>query len=209
MTARVRWVLIVGLMLLLTVVPFYYYRSVYEYGKRFRVVSPGVFYRSGQLTQEGFEDFIRRNGIRTVINAQDEYPDPDLPRGYWDHHSIKETQLCERLGVRYVFLPPDLISRRRLPDERPAAIERFLALLDDPNNLPVLLHCKAGLHRTGVLTAVFRMEYEGWTPAQAMTELRACGFGEFVSSAANDYIQEYILSYRRGHRTPPPVAAER
>jgi tyrosine-protein phosphatase SIW14 len=64
----------------------------------------------------------------------------------------------------------------------------------------VLLHCKAGLHRTGVLVATYRLEYEGWTPAAALAELRANGFGEWASTAANDYILDYILAYRPGVR---------
>jgi protein tyrosine/serine phosphatase len=58
------------------------------------------------------------------------------------------------------------------------------------------LHCKAGLHRTGVLTAVYRMEYEGWSPQQALAELKANGFGDSKATSANDYIVQYILAYR-------------
>jgi protein tyrosine/serine phosphatase len=75
-------------------------------------------------------------------------------------------------------------------------IDQFLALMDDPSNHPVLLHCKAGLHRTGVLTAVYRMEYDGWDSAAALAELKANGFGDINATAANDYIQQYILNYR-------------
>jgi protein tyrosine/serine phosphatase len=203
MVGLLRWALALSMALMLVVVPFIYYRCAYDYGKRFREVTPGVFYRSGQMTEEGFADYLQRYGIRTVINAQDEYPDPDIERSYWDRHTVKESQLCQRLGVQYIFLAPNLICRKKVPEERPAAIERFLAILDDPANRPVLLHCKAGLHRTGVLTAVYRMEYEGWSPFQAMMELRACGFGEFVSSASNDYITEYVLTYQRGQRRSP------
>jgi protein tyrosine/serine phosphatase len=64
----------------------------------------------------------------------------------------------------------------------------------------VLIHCRAGLHRTGVMTAVYRMEYEGWTPGQAIEDLKANGFGEWPCTAANDYITQYILSYKRGLR---------
>ena len=64
----------------------------------------------------------------------------------------------------------------------------------------MLIHCKAGLHRTGILTAVYRMEYEGWTPAQAYRELKAHGFGDWACTSANDYVNEYVLQYRRGLR---------
>jgi protein tyrosine/serine phosphatase len=97
-------------------------------------------------------------------------------------------------------MPPDLLVSCDDHKARPAAIDRFLALIDDKSNHPVLIHCRAGLHRTGVMTAVYRMEYDGWSPRQAIEELKAQGFGEWPCTAANEYIAQYILSYRRGVR---------
>jgi protein tyrosine/serine phosphatase len=196
----VRWALGGLIGVLLTVVPFLHYRAVYAYAKRFHEVTPGRFYRSGQLTAEGFAEAVRRYGIKTIINLQDEFADPDVRLAFWNGSTIKESELCRRLGVRYVFLPPDLIPRRRVPAHRPRAIDRFLDLLDQEETYPVLIHCKAGLHRTGVMTAVYRMEYEHWSAAAAHRELKANGFGEYVSTGVNDYIQQYILTYRRGRR---------
>jgi protein-tyrosine phosphatase len=88
--------------------------------------------------------------------------------------------------------------------KRPRSIDQFLQVLDDPKNLPVLLHCKAGLHRTGAFTAVYRMEYEGWTAAAAMTELRANGFGTYAATTGNVYIVQYVAGYKPGVRNPVP-----
>jgi hypothetical protein len=183
-----------------TLGPVFFFRLVYVHGKRLREVSPGRVYRSGQMTADGYAEAVQRFGIRTFINLQDEYPDPDISLDYFGTRTIKESELCRQLAVRYVFLRPDLIPRRQVPEHRPRAIDRFLTLLDDPSTYPVLLHCRAGLHRTGVMVADYRMEYEGWTPQQALQELRANGFGEWASSSANDYITQYILTYRPGIR---------
>ncbi len=195
-----RWTLGLAIAGLLTVVPFVHYRAVYTQGKRLRVVTPGLLYRSGQMTAAGFADAVHRLHIRTIINLQDEYPDPDITQSFWNPRTIKETELCRQLGVRYVHIPPDLISRRAIPESRPQAIDRFLAVLDDPRAYPILIHCHAGLHRAGVMTAVYRMEYQGWSWRDAMQELKAHGFGEFPCTAANDYIVQYQLSYRPGLR---------
>jgi protein tyrosine/serine phosphatase len=200
LSTSARWALGLGIAAMLIVVPIVHYRAVYAHGKRFREVTPGRFYRSGQMTAEGFTEVIKRYHIRTIINLQDEYPDPEVRLRFLGGGTIKESELCKRLGVRYVFMPPDLIPRRQVPAHRPKAIDRFLALLDKESTYPVLIHCKAGLHRTGVMTAVYRMEYEKWTPDAAHRELKDNGFGEFVSTAANDYITQYILTYRRGLR---------
>jgi len=198
-----RWTFGLGVAALLTVVPFVYFRCVYTHGKRLREVTPGRVYRSGQMTVEGFTDAVARYHLRTIINLQDEVPDPEIRQSFLNGHTVPESELCRRLGVRYVHLAPDLISRRRCPADRPAAIGQFLAVMDDPATYPVLLHCRAGLHRTGVLTAVYRMEYDGWTPEEAVRELKANGFGCFACTAANDYITQYILTYRCGVRVRP------
>ncbi len=200
MPASMRWVLGLGLAALLVVVPFVHFRAVYAHGKRLREVTPGKVYRSGQMTADGFAEAVARYQIRTILNLQDEYPDPDIQKSFWSDETVKETALCRQLGVRYLYLPPDLISRRLVPAQRPEAIERLLAVLDDPASYPVLLHCKAGLHRTGVMVAVYRMEYEGWSPQQAIRELKDNGFGEWPCTSANDYISQYILTYRPGLR---------
>ncbi len=173
----------------LIAVPFAYYRDRYTQFKRFRVVADGILYRSGQLTAEGLDEAISRYGIRTIINLQNEEPDPLLENGQ------TESQFCRERGLRYVFIAPDLIPRQCVPDHRPTAIDEFLSVMDDPRNHPVLLHCRAGLHRTGVLAAVYRMEYDGWTARQALDELKANGFGDSKAIASNDYIMQYILTY--------------
>jgi hypothetical protein len=173
-----------------------YFRYAYEHDKRLRVVEPGRYYRSGQLTADGFADAIRRYKIRTVINVQDEFPDPDVATGTFSSATIKERDLCRQLGVRYVWLQPDLEPRTTPGGPRPKVLEEFLRLMDDPDVYPVLLHCKAGLHRTGVLTAVYRMEYQGWSAGSAYREMKAHGFGDTACTSANDYVSQYVLTYR-------------
>jgi hypothetical protein len=195
-------VLGLGITALLTVLPFLVYRYEYTFGKRLREVVPGRIYRSGQMTAPGFAQAVERFHFRTIINLQDEYPDPDIAAGYFTGRTIKESELCRQLGVRYVYIVPDLIRRRLVPEHRPQAIDKLLALLDDPATFPVLLHCHAGLHRTGVMVAVYRMEYEDWSPREAIDEMKANGFAEWVCTSANDYITQYVLSFRRGLRYP-------
>jgi protein tyrosine phosphatase (PTP) superfamily phosphohydrolase (DUF442 family) len=189
-----------GIVFLITVVPFVYYRSAYSHAKRLREVAPGRLYRCGQLTTAGFEEAIKQYGIRTVVNLQDEWEDPDISEGYFTPRKCKESELCDQLGVRYVYMPPALIAPRQGPRHRPHTVNDFLALMDDRSNYPVLIHCRAGLHRTGVLVALYRMEYEGWSPGEAVRELVANGFGRFACSSANEYIVQYILNYQPRRR---------
>ncbi len=200
MARVIRGSIVAALLVVLVVAPMVFFRGVYDTYKRLRVVEPGRVYRSGQMTAEGFAEAVRSYHLRTIINVQDEVPDPTLERGFWDRGSIKESELCRELGVRYVHLMPTLLPRHLVPAKRPPAIDEMLALLDDESNYPVLIHCHAGLHRTGLLTAIYRMEYQGWTQDEALLDMKAHGFGPWVCTAANDYVKQYVLSYRPGSR---------
>src|SRR4051794_30327802 len=171
MSFHLRAALAGALSLTVAVVPVAYFRGLYAYHKRLRQVVPGRVYRSGQMTAPGLADAVAHYRIRTVVNVQEDFPDPDLSRHFWGGGTVQESELCRALGVRYVHLSPDLVPPRQVPGARPGVIDHFLAVMDDPSSYPVLLHCKAGLHRTGVLAAVYRMEYQGWSRGEAFAEL--------------------------------------
>lgn len=42
---------------------------------------------------------------------------------------------------------------------------------------PVLIHCKHGQNRTGLVAAMYRIVYQGWSKQQAIDEMREGGFG--------------------------------
>ena len=106
------------------------------------------------------------------------------------------------LGVKYLFISPDLRPRPEVRQKRPRAVEDFLKICDDPSNYPMVIHCRAGLHRTGVLAAIYRMEYNHWTVNEAFREMRDHGFGDFACTNANDYVIQYVLNYKPGIRIP-------
>src|SRR5262249_37332415 len=88
-SVRVRWAFGLGIAPRVTAVPYLHYRWVYTHGKRLREVTPGVLYRSGQMTADGFAEAVERHGIRTFVNLQDEYPDPDIPCHYFGGRTVK------------------------------------------------------------------------------------------------------------------------
>lgn len=197
MPSWLRWCLGIGILAMIVIVPFVHFRAAYAHSKRLREVTTGRFYRCGQLTEDGFREAIGRYGIKTVINLQDENPDPLLPRNYYREGSVKpESEVCRQAGARYVMLSFDLPARIVAHIDHPKVIDAFLRICDDPASYPILLHCKAGLHRTGLLTAIYRIEYELWDTADALRELRANGFGDSAATSANDYVYAFLAVYK-------------
>src|SRR5262245_53518461 len=81
MRSELRWAFGLAIATMIVAVPWGRYRYVYAHAKRLHVVSPGVLYRCGQLTEAGFTEAVGRYGIRTVLNVQNEFPDPPIDRG--------------------------------------------------------------------------------------------------------------------------------
>src|SRR5438105_5013533 len=90
------------LALMMIIVPAIHYRDMYRYAKRLRVVTEGKVYRSGCLTAAGFEEAIKKYGIKTVLNLQDEAPDPALPNHYFTFATTPESEVCRRTGAKLV-----------------------------------------------------------------------------------------------------------
>jgi tyrosine-protein phosphatase SIW14 len=206
-----RWALSAAIITLIVGPPVALFRAKYATAKRFREVTPGRFYRSGQMTASGFRDAIDRHGIKTVVNLQHENPDPLMPERWLGKPRVRESELCTELGVKYVLLTPDILPKPNDLTKSPPVVGEFLSILDDESSYPILLHCKAGLHRTGRLTAIYRMEYQGWGVGEALRELRANGYGFVASSESDDFVIQFVQNYKpRGDRlAPAPRPVER
>src|SRR5918993_1243063 len=86
--------------------------------------------------------------VKTVINLIGN--EADIDRG--------EQAMVEQHGMRYVHIP---MNTRKAPTD--TEIAKFMSIVDDPNGGAVYVHCVGGRHRTGVMTAVYRMTKDGLT----------------------------------------------
>jgi len=69
---------------------------------------------------------------------------------------------------------PIEMSRNGLQEK----FDRVLALMADPANQPVYVHCRHGQDRTGIVVAAYRMKQQGWSLADAEAEMQAYGFND-------------------------------
>ena len=129
-----------------------FYHKFIEW-KRFHVVQEDVLYRSGILQDWQLRNAIDQFGIKTVFSLT-----------FTSNEAEQKT--CDELGVRreFCYLPGDGVGPRD-------PYLRFIEVMDDPANFPVLVHCSAGVQRTGGAVALYRTFYQGWDFDDAIKEM--------------------------------------
>ncbi len=142
------------------------------------------YYRGAQPTSADYPD-LAALGVKTVI---------DLTRDGRDD----EKGLVEAAGMKFVRIP---LTTTEAPAEM--AITQFLALVTDPANQPVYVHCQGGRHRTGTMTAIYRMTQQGWTPARAYDEMKQYRFEGFPG---HPELKKFVLGYRPSTDQPNVLA---
>lgn len=148
----------------------------------FAQVSPAL-YRSAQPTREGFER-LKAMGVRTVVNLRNVASDRGEMAG---------------LGLRYVHIH---CVPWHPEDEDVVA---FLQVVSDPANHPVLVHCRHGADRTGMMVAAYRAVVEGWPMDEAMQELPRFGFHR-IWGGLKTYLEnlDAVKLRAKAREAPPP-----
>jgi tyrosine-protein phosphatase SIW14 len=131
------------------------------------------YFRGAQPQGNDYED-LAAFGIRTIIDLT---KDGDLA----------EASIVEDLGMKFYRIP---MTTRQTPSD--AEIARFLKIVGDPANPPVYVHCQGGRHRTGVMTAVYRMTNDGWNADRAFAEMKQYKFGaDFLHPEFKRFVYAY------------------
>ena len=131
-------------------------------------VAPGV-YRGAQPEKDGFAT-LKRMGIRTVIDMRT---------------TESEKTEVEAAGMKAVAVPIEM-TRKGLKEK----VDHVVALMADPANQPVYVHCRHGQDRTGIVVAAYRMKQQGWSLAEAEAEMQVFGFNN-VWINFKQFIRQY------------------
>jgi len=97
-----------------------------------------------------------------------------------------EEAAAKAAGIKYISLPINTAS----PD--PATIERFLAVIVEPANQPVFLHC-ASANRAAALWMIKRIVVDKWDDAKATEEAAALGL-------TNAALRTFAIDYAHAHQ---------
>jgi predicted protein tyrosine phosphatase len=162
--------------------------------RNFRVVCDGVLYRSARMTLSGLKRAIHDYGIRTVVSLRDA-----------DAFDRAEEAFCQKEEINFYRLPPKRWDTSNGPAEAEVNVRQFRDIIDDPDNYPILVHCFAGIHRTGAYVAIYRMERERWTNDTAIAEVKELGYDNLDSEwDVLGYLEQYRPTWKQ---SPEPPAA--
>ena len=119
----------------------------------FREIEKGKLYRSSQPDEKFLsylEDFYN---IRTIVSLRNKIEKSEI-----NFVNKKEISL-----VHIPLTPLSILSKEKT--------FTFLKLFSDKKNFPILLHCRRGKDRTGIMTALFRLYYQNWSEKEVFKEI--------------------------------------
>ena len=149
----------------------------------------GTLYRGAQPQGRDYSD-LAALGIKTVINLTS------------DDALAEEQGIVERAGMKYIRIP---MTTHQPPTTEQLA--QFLKLVNDSASQPVYVHCVGGRHRTGVMTAAYRITHDGWTSDRAFKEMKQYKFGaDFLHSEFKQFVFGYPAAVRAAAAAAGPVA---
>jgi protein tyrosine/serine phosphatase len=148
-----------------------------------------TYYRGAQPDGHDYAD-LAALGVKTVIDLTSDDTAPN------------EAALTAQAGMKYVQIP---MTTHKPPTQ--AQLATFFQIVNDPSSQPVYVHCVGGRHRTGVMTAMYRITDEGWTGERAFQEMKQYKFGaDFLHPEFKAFVYNY-------HAVPadraPTVAANK
>ena len=133
------------------------------------------YFRGAQPTAQDLAD-LAKLGVKTTI---------DLTSG---DGGSNEERLAEAAGLKFFKIA---MNTRVVPTAE--QIATFLRIVNDPANQPVYVHCVGGKHRTGVMTAIYRMTQESWAPDRAFQEMKSFKFG---ADFLHPEFKKFVLAFK-------------
>lgn len=138
-------------------------------------------YRGGQPDGDEGYAWLKAQGVKTVISLRS-----------WN----EEKAAVEKHGMTSVRLAVQAdVFGSEPPTE--AQIGEFFRIVLDPARGPVYFHCKHGKDRTGTMAALYRIEVDGWTSAEAIQEMQEFGYHDVFKD-----LIEFVRNYKpRGYKS--------
>ncbi|RKE89052.1 dual specificity protein phosphatase family protein [Epilithonimonas arachidiradicis] len=152
-------------------------------------ISEGKVYNSGVVPPGELKDFLKNHGIKSVIDLRDGEEQTELNPETKKQVGAEENAIDKISNVNYFNLPTD-----QIPQD--STVQKFLKIMDDPKNYPVLIHCHHGVGRSRLFSSIYRIEYENFSNEDARSHARYLWelSGNFSKNSSKG---KYLLNYKK------------
>lgn len=133
------------------------YAGLLQVTGNFHPVIEGQLYRSAQPTSDDLASYVRKHGIKTVINLRGTHPGT----AWYDD----EVTTTEALGITHLDF--GMSSSKIISPEK---AERLVALMASAPK-PILIHCYSGADRSGFAAALYVRKIAGLEEGKAEGQL--------------------------------------
>lgn len=165
-----------------------YFLSLFAHDN-FHIVSPGLVYRSAQMNGDALAGIIREYGVKSILNLRGSAMDKD-----W---YVEELNTARRLGVQHYDFA--LSATRELKDTE---MDEILATIRDAPK-PVLIHCKSGADRTGLVGALYLYGLEGRSASAAGRQMTVLyGHVPHLLWSGTEAMDNSFWRYVENHQQP-------
>ena len=153
----------------------------------FEEISEDKVYKSGVIPPDQISEYVEDYNLKSIIDlrfpgTEDLVNNPEIPA-----ELIAEKNAIDNIeGVQYINLGTDQVPIQ-------ATIDKFLEIMDNQDNYPVLIHCHHGEGRAPLFSALYRIEYENWSneDARAKTRLLLKGSSFDDGAPKGDFLMNY------------------
>ena len=154
----------------------------------FMTITEGKVYKSGTIPPDEIESYVKKYHIKSIVDLRfpgtgDDVNNPEVPAEL----TAEKLVIAKIPGVNYYNNGSDQVPNQK-------NLDIFFKIMDNKNNYPVLIHCYHVIGRAQMYSAIYRIEYEGFSNEDA----RHKAAFPFIFSSFDDGKPkgEYLKAYK-------------
>jgi protein tyrosine/serine phosphatase len=130
----------------------------------FMTITEGKVYKSGVIPPDEIESYVKKYHIKSIVDLRfpgtgDDVNNPEIPAEL----TAEKEAVAKIPGVNYFNDGSDQVPTQK-------NLDVFFKIMDNKDNYPVLIHCFHGIGRAQMYSAIYRIEYEGFTNEEARSK---------------------------------------
>jgi protein tyrosine phosphatase (PTP) superfamily phosphohydrolase (DUF442 family) len=149
----------------------------------FRIITPGVLYRAGNQRGYTLRHLVNKYQIKTIVSLRTINEGGRRPDWF-----NEETSFCRENNIQFFH-----ISMLGKTPPTPEQIHRWLSIVQDSANHPILVHCAEGVARTGYMIAIYQIAVRGMDNLSAWKSLHQ--FGHKFERNNYRVMKDFILNF--------------